>query len=103
MLGAIFGDMVGSIYEFNNIKTTQFELLGKRSTFTDDSILTIAVADWLLEGNLNKDSLIETLKRYVEKFPNPMGGYGSRFQQWAFSNETSMTKKNAKGDENNLV
>lgn len=87
MLGAIFGDMVGSIYEFNNIKTTQFELLGKRSTFTDDSILTIAVADWLLEGNLNKDSLIETLKRYVEKFPNPMGGYGSRFQQWAFSNE----------------
>ncbi len=87
MLGAILGDMVGSIYEFDNIKTTQFELLGKRSTFTDDSILTIAVADWLLEGNLNKEKLIATLKRYVKKFPNPMGGYGSRFQQWAFSNE----------------
>ena len=46
MLGSIFGDIVGSIYEFNNIKTTQFELLSKNSTFTDDSILTIAIADW---------------------------------------------------------
>lgn len=87
MLGAIFGDIVGSIYEFNNIKTTQFELLGKRSIFTDDSILTIAVADWLLEGALSKERLIFTLKQYVRKYPNPMGGYGSRFQQWAFSDE----------------
>lgn len=87
MLGAIFGDIVGSIYEFNNIKTTQFELFDKRSTFTDDSILSIAVADWLLEGNLNKDRLIATLKHYVKEFPNPTGGYGSRFQQWVFSNE----------------
>jgi len=87
MLGAIFGDIVGSIYEFNNIKTTQFELLGKRSTFTDDSILTIAVADWLLERALSKERLIFTIKQYVRKYPNPMGGYGSRFQQWAFSNE----------------
>jgi ADP-ribosylglycohydrolase len=87
MLGAIFGDMVGSIYEFNNIKTTDFELFGKRSTFTDDSILTIAVADWFLEGALTKERLIFTLKQYVRKYPNPMGGYGSRFQQWAFSDE----------------
>ena len=88
MLGAILGDIVGSIYEFNNIKTTHFELLNKRSTFTDDSILTIAVADWLLEGALSKELLIFTIKRYVQKYPNPMGGYGSRFQQWAFSNES---------------
>jgi len=87
MLGAIFGDIVGSIYEFNNIKTTRFELLDKRSTFTDDSILTIAVADWLLMGVLNKDRLIFIIKQYVKEYPNPMGGYGSRFQQWAFSND----------------
>ena len=87
MLGAILGDIVGSIYEFNNIKTTHFELLNKRSTFTDDSILTIAVADWLLEGALSKELLIFTIKRYVQKYPNPMGGYGSRFQQWAFSDK----------------
>mgnify|MGYP003606855958 FL=1 len=87
MLGAILGDIVGSIYEFNNIKTKHFELLNKRSTFTDDSILTIAVADWLLEGALSKERLIFTLKQYVRKYPNPMGGYGSRFQQWAFSDE----------------
>ncbi len=55
MLGAILGDIVGSIYEFNNIKTTHFELFGKRTTFTDDSILTIAVANWLLEGALSKE------------------------------------------------
>jgi len=87
MLGAIFGDIVGSIYEFNNIKSTQFELLGKRSTFTDDSILTIAVADCLLMGVLNKERLIFIIKQYVKEYPNPLGGYGSRFQQWAFSNE----------------
>lgn len=87
MLGAVFGDIVGSIYEFNNIKSTQFELLGDKSTYTDDSILTIAVADWLLEGALSKERLIFTLKQYVRKYPNPMGGYGSRFQQWALSDE----------------
>ncbi len=87
MLGAIFGDIVGSIYEFNNINTTQFELFGKRSTFTDDSILTIAVADWLLMGALTKERLIYTIRKYVKEYPNPMGGYGSRFQQWAFSNQ----------------
>ncbi|MEI6754322.1 MAG: ADP-ribosylglycohydrolase family protein [Paludibacter sp.] len=92
MLGAIFGDIVGSIYEFNNIKSTQFELIGKRSTFTDDSILTIAVADWLLMGVLNKERLIFIIKQYVKEYPNPLGGYGSRFQQWAFSSDNEPYK-----------
>ncbi len=92
MLGAILGDIVGSIYEFNNIKTTNFDLFGKRSTFTDDSILTIAVADWLLMGTLSKERLIYTIRKYVKEYPNPMGGYGSRFQQWAFSDEQTPYK-----------
>lgn len=92
MLGAILGDIVGSIYEFNNINTTQFELFGKRSTFTDDSILTIAVADWLLMGALTKERLIYTIRKYVKEYPSPMGGYGSRFQQWVFSDEQTPYK-----------
>lgn len=46
-LGAIIGDTVGSIYEGDNIKKTEFPLFSRRSIYTDDSIMTIAVADWL--------------------------------------------------------
>ena len=46
MLGAIIGDTVGSIYEFDNIKTTDFPLFSERSEFTDDSVMCFAVADW---------------------------------------------------------
>lgn len=85
MLGAIFGDITGSIYEFNNIKTTDFELYHPSMTFTDDSILTIAVADWLLGGELSKEALVVKLKEYVLRYPYPMGGYGARFNSWANS------------------
>ena len=50
MLGAIIGDIVGSIYEFDNIKTKEFPFFDERKEYTDDSILTIATADWLLSG-----------------------------------------------------
>ena len=50
MIGSIIGDIVGSVYEFSNIKTKDFELFSKRGSYTDDSILTIATADWLLHG-----------------------------------------------------
>jgi ADP-ribosylglycohydrolase len=86
MLGAIFGDIAGSVYEFNNIKTTNFDLLGRGTNYTDDSILTIAVADWLLSGSLNKERLAFTLYQYVKKYPHPMGSYGTRFIQWAQGN-----------------
>ena len=46
MLGAIIGDTVGSIYEFDNIKTTDSPLFSERSEFTDDSVMCFAVADW---------------------------------------------------------
>ena len=49
MLGAIAGDVVGSVYEFNNIKTTNFPLFSEESMFTDDSLMSIAVAMWLLK------------------------------------------------------
>ena len=50
MIGAILGDIVGSVYEFSNIKTKDFPLFSQSSSYTDDSIMTIAVADWLLHG-----------------------------------------------------
>jgi len=88
MLGAIFGDIAGSIYEFNNIKTTTFELLSKKSEYTDDSILTIAVADWVLSENLSKENLIKIICRYVKKYPHPMGSYGCRFSEWIYGDTT---------------
>ena len=50
MIGSLAGDIIGSVYEFNNIKTKDFPLFSKESFYTDDSIMTIAVADWLLHG-----------------------------------------------------
>lgn len=82
MLGAIFGDIAGSVYEFRNIKTTQFELLGRGTSFTDDTVLVVAVADWLLQGTLTKEALIERMRYWVAQYPHPMGSYGLRFQEW---------------------
>ena len=80
MLGAIIGDVVGSIYEFNNIHTKDFPLFSPTSTFTDDSIMSMAVAEWLLtDEHHTHSSLIEIMSEYYHQFPDPMGGYGNRF------------------------
>lgn len=78
MLGSVIGDIVGSIYEFSNIKTKDFEFFQNRMEFTDDSILTLATADWLLNGG----NVAEYYVKYGNKYPHPMGGYGTRFIQW---------------------
>lgn len=49
MIGAIFGDIVGSVYEFDNIKTKALELFTDRCEFTDDTVMTVAVADALMQ------------------------------------------------------
>lgn len=83
MLGAIIGDVVGSIYEFNNIHTKDFPLFSPASTFTDDSIMSMAVAEWLLTDEQHThSSLIEIMSEYYHQFPDPMGGYGNRFAHW---------------------
>ena len=81
MIGAIIGDVVGSRFEFNNIKTKEFELITDKSEFTDDTVLTIAVMDWLLHAEV-KDSKsgAEYLKKWARKYP--YAGYGSRFIHW---------------------
>ena len=90
MYGAIIGDVVGSTYEFEGIKTVHFSLLPRRSSFTDDSILTMAVASALMLSQETDrpfpEVAEEELLRWGNEYPNPMGGYGSRFRQWLFSN-----------------
>lgn len=78
MIGAIAGDIIGSIYEFENIKTKDFPLFLRRSDYTDDSVMTVAVADWLLNGG----DLVKVLQAYGNEYPCPMGGYGGCFSFW---------------------
>lgn len=78
MLGAIIGDIVGSIYEFNNIKTTDFPLFSPGCNFTDDTIMTVATADAILH---DKD-FATTYQEWGKRYPFPMGGYGGNFSIW---------------------
>ena len=78
MIGAIIGDIVGSRFEFNNYRWTDFELFHPDCSFTDDSICTCAVADWAL----HRGSFAPVLQSWCRSYPNPMGGYGARFAGW---------------------
>ena len=74
MLGAIAGDVIGSPYEFDSIKTTSFPLFGPRSEFTDDTVLTCAVAETLLDGG----DYATAFRRWGRRYPNVgWGGRGS--------------------------
>ena len=88
MYGAILGDIIGSPYEFdqNNIKTTEFDLFSERSEFTDDSVMTLAVAEALMNGGIDADeetmkkALVDAMKKYGERYP--FAGYGVNFSMW---------------------
>jgi hypothetical protein len=79
MIGAIIGDIIGSPYEHRNHKSTDFALFSDRSRFTDDTVLTVAVADVILHG---KD-YAETLVEYFSGYPN--AGYGGTFIEQAMT------------------
>ena len=76
MMGAIAGDIIGSVFEWNNIKTTEFPLFCDKSRFTDDTVLTIATADCIL----NKKSYAEAFRYWGRKYPD--AGYGGNFARW---------------------
>ena len=81
MLGALVGDIIGSVYEFCNTKSTQFNLLSPWSNFTDDSVMTLAVAKWLVEDELHTlHYLIYCMQELGNRYPN--AGYGGRFSGW---------------------
>lgn len=90
MLGAIFGDIVGSAYEFNNTHDYDFRLLTEWSEMTDDSMMTLAVARALTEsyGRSDeeiKESLIDNMKLFGKKYP--YAGYGGMFYSWVLGND----------------
>lgn len=89
MLGAIIGDIAGSVYEFDNIKTTEFELLGPHTYFTDDTVMTCAVAKGLMEGFGNEHAsracIISAMQHYGRKYPD--AGYGGNFNRWIWEND----------------
>ena len=93
MLGAIIGDTVGSTYEFYNIKTTNFPIFSEDSAFTDDSVMTIAVAEWLLNDPArSQQGLEQSLVKWGQKYPH--AGYGSSFSRWLFHPEFLCTYRN---------
>jgi len=79
MIGAIAGDIIGSAYEWHNIKSKDFELFSPRSKFTDDTVLTVAVADCIL----NNRDYAKTFKEYGRWYPH--AGYGGNFNTWLHS------------------
>ncbi len=84
MLGAIIGDIVGSVYEWHNLKTKEFPLFRDDCFFTDDTVMTIASADALMHGCKN-DDFIDAYKKWGQLYPN--AGYGGRFGSWINSDD----------------
>jgi len=84
MIGAIIGDIVGSIYEWNNIKTKDFPLFSPGCFFTDDTVMTLAIAEGLINGGSAED-FIAAIKKYGRLYPD--SGYGGRFGSWLFSDD----------------
>ena len=83
MLGALVGDIIGSLYEFCNTKSTDFDLFCGASTFTDDSVMTLAVAKWLMEEESRSPwGLVVAMQELGQRHPN--AGYGGHFYNWLF-------------------
>lgn len=81
ILGAIVGDIVGSTRKWKNAKTEGFELLPAGSRFTDDTVMTLAVAEWLMiDPTHSKSRLVDCMQRLGRKYPD--AGYGGMFRKW---------------------
>ena len=79
MIGAIAGDVIGSAYEANAVKTTNFQMFPPGACFTDDTVLTVATAEALLGDG----DYAAAYRRYGRAYPN--AGYGGSFYRWLFS------------------
>ena len=93
MYGAITGDIIGSQFEFDRgNKSREFELFGKKCEYTDDTVMTAAVAEALLDAGKDadektvKEKLVASLKKWGKKYP--YAGYGNRFKLWVLSDKS---------------
>lgn len=84
MLGAITGDIIGSRFEFHGTKSTDFDLFGRGCRYTDDSAMTVAVAEWLFD---DPEHSLEMLEQKMVKFGemDPEAGFGGKFYDWLFN------------------
>lgn len=80
LYGVMFGDMAGSTYEWHSVKDYHFELFPETSHFTDDTVMTSAVADWLMQESRNKDVLVKSMQFFGSLYP--YAGYGRNFFNW---------------------
>lgn len=88
MIGSIIRDIVGNVYEFDNIKTKDIPCFQSQQEYTDDSILTLATVDWLMNGGESGSYYL----RYALAYPHPMGSYGTGFVQWVHQASRGMMK-----------
>ena len=100
MIGAIIGDIAGSRFEFNNYRNTDFEFFAAQSEFTDDTVCTVAVADYLLSaGTADKEEprpFAGLLKKWCLTYPGE--SYGGNFQRWIHSSDPAPPPYNSFGN-----
>lgn len=89
MIGAIIGDIVGSRYECNNHRSKDFELFTKKCSFTDDSVMSLAVCDALMKSESERGNIGEQAVRSMQEIgrPYPHCGYGGSFCRWMYSDD----------------
>lgn len=84
MLGAVLGDIIGSYYEWNNVKTKDFPLTTSKTRYTDDTVMTLAVAKWLMEDPTHSEyQLIRCMQKLGRT--HIRAGYGGSFKEWLLS------------------
>ena len=86
MLGAIIGDIIGSVYEFKDKRQKDFHLFTPRSRFTDDTVMTLAVTKWLTEDKEHsEDGLVLRMQNLGRRYP--CVGYGGGFRRWLYDQQ----------------
>lgn len=86
MLGAIVGDIIGSAYEFKNTKRKEFHLFTPKSKFTDDTVMTLALARWLCDDKEHrKETLVQHMQELGRRYPT--AGYAGSFMRWLYNPE----------------
>ena len=86
IIGSIAGDVIGSTREWDPIKSKEFDLFESESGFTDDTVLILAIASWLIENKDSEEVLTLKIKQFGKKYPN--AGYGRMFIEWLYDDNT---------------
>ncbi len=99
MLGSIIGDAAGSVYEFADFKKKDFPIFAPGSDFTDDSVITMAIAKWILDDpECKTETLVEHVVDFGHRYPNPKGAYGGGFYRWLFGPAANRKPYNSWGN-----